>query len=147
MQKTAQTERSKTKNVLVLGKRTEKVRELERLLAEHFNKVSLISDLPNSVKLPLNDYFNTIIVTDPVGAKLNNRLFSNLRILFPSARLLCLVDKITPETEMAMRSAGLIFLGSYDHFSNNYQDILKSAVKPKRVERGQPSTSGVEKKD
>jgi len=130
VQKTAKTERSKTENVLVLGKRTAKARELEQILAEYFCKVCLISDLADKVKWLPNDEFNTIIVTDSIGAKLNNRLFSNLRILFPSARLLCLVDKIIPETEMTMRSAGLIFLGSYDHFSNNYKDILKSAVKP-----------------
>jgi len=123
-------ERSKTENVLVLGKRNKKMKALERLLAEHFTKVSLISDLADTIKLLPNDYFNVIVVTDSMVAKPYNGLFSDLRTLFPSARLLCLVDKITPETEMAIRSAGLIFLGSYEHFSNNYQDILKSAVKP-----------------
>jgi hypothetical protein len=48
--------------------------------------------------------------------------------------LVCLVDQITPETEKAMRSAGLLFLGSYNQFSEYYRSILESAIEAKRIE-------------
>lgn len=133
MKRTANGQGAETEKVLVLGKRTEKVRELERIVAGYFCKVCLIRDLPNCIELPLNVDFNMVIVTDSIGVKLNTRLFSNLRSLFPNAKLLCLVDQINQDMEKAMRSAGLIFLGSYDHFSNNYQGILESAVKSRHL--------------
>jgi hypothetical protein len=65
---------------------------------------------------------------------MNKEFFSDLRILFPDARVLCLVDQITREMEMVMRSIRLVFLGSYEYFGKYYQDILKSALKSNMFE-------------
>ncbi|MBL7177944.1 MAG: hypothetical protein ISS66_19145 [Desulfobacteraceae bacterium] len=121
--------RAKTENVLVFGKRNNKVEELEHIMAEYFYSICLVSDLTDMAQLAANDHFNVIIVTDSLGYKLNKDFFYELRVLFPQARVLCLVDHITQEMEMAMRSARLVFLGSYEHFCKQYQDIVQSAVK------------------
>ena len=119
----------KKENVLVFGKGNKKVKELERVLAEHFHRVCLVSDLSDMVHLVVNDHFNVIVVTDSMGDRLNKDFFSDLRILFPHAKVMCLVDQITQEMEIAMRSTRLVFLGSYEHFGKHYQDILQAAVK------------------
>jgi len=125
--------RPKTEKVLVFGKKNDKIRELERILAEQFYCICLVTDLNDIASLVVNDYFNVIVVTDSMG-DMNKDFFSDLRILFPDARVLCLVDQITLEMEMVMRSIRLVFLGSYEYFGKNYQDILKSALKSNMFE-------------
>jgi DNA-binding NtrC family response regulator len=125
--------RPKTEKVLVFGKKNDKIWELERILAEQFHCVCLVTDLNDIVSLVANDYFNVIVVTDTMGG-MNKDFFSQLRILFPDARVLCLVEQITLEMEMVMRSIKLVFLGSYEYFEKHYQDILKSALKSNRFE-------------
>jgi len=119
----------KTENVLVFGKGNKKVKELERILAEHFHRVCLVSDLSDMVHLVVNDHFNVIVVTDSMGNRLNKDFFSDLRISFPDARVICLVDQINKQMEMELRSNRLVFLGSYEHFGKYSLDILQSAVK------------------
>ncbi len=125
--------RPKTKKVLVFGKKNDKICELERNLAEQFHCICLVTDLNDIASLVANDYFNVIVVTDSMG-DMNKDFFSDLRILFPDARVLCLVDQITLEMEMVMRSIRLVFLGSYEYFGKYYQDILKSALKSNMFE-------------
>jgi len=124
----------KKENVLVFGKGNKKVKELERILTEHFYRVCLVSDLSDMVHLVVNVHFNVIVVTDSMGDGLNKDFFSDLRILFPHAKVMCLVDQITQEMEMAMRSTRLVFLGSYEHFGKHSLDILQSAVKSNMFE-------------
>ena len=125
--------RPKTKKVLVFGKKNDKICELEGILAEQFHCICLVTDLNNIAGLVANEYFNVIVVTDTMG-DMNKDFFSDLRILFPDARVLCLVDQVTQEMEIVMRSIRLVFLGSYEYFGKHYQDILKSALKSNRFE-------------
>lgn len=124
--------RAKTEKVLVFGKRNRKVRDVERILAEYFNCVCLVADVIDIARLVVNDCFNVIVVTDSIGDKMNKDFFLDLRVLFPDARVLCLVDQITQEMEMVMRSIRLVFLGSYEHFGKYCQYIIESAVKKQK---------------
>ena len=126
--------RPKTKKVLVFGKKNDKISELERHLAEQFHCTCLVTDLNDIACLVANEYFNVIVVTDTMG-DMNKDFFSDLRILFPDTKVLCLVDQITQEMEMVMRSIRLVFLGSYEYFGKRYQDILKSALKSNMFEQ------------
>ena len=125
---------SQNGSVLIIGKRNRKIEELERRLAEYFNEIYLIADLAEAMNLSPTDIYTMIVVTDSAGHPLSKDFFSNLRAHFSRSVLVCLVDQITPETEKAMRSAGLLFLGSYNQFSEYYHSILKSAVEAKRIE-------------
>ena len=118
----------------MIGKRNKKIEELERRLAEYFKKIYLAVDLAEGVNLSPTDIYTMIVVTDSTGHPLNKNFFSNLRAHFPRSVLVCLVDEITPDTEKAMRGAGLLFLGSYDQFSECYRSILEAAIKAKRIE-------------
>ena len=103
-------------------------------MAEYFNEIYLIADLAEAMNLSPTDIYTMIVVTDFSGHPLNKDFFSDLRAHFSRSVLVCLVDQITQETEKAMRSAGLLFLGSYNQFSEQYRTILESAIKAKRIE-------------
>jgi len=133
---TKKTDFTQTQNasVLMIGKRNRKIEELERRLAKYFNTIHLVADLAEGVNLSPTDIYTMIVVTDSTGHPLSKDFFSNLRAHFSRSVLVCLVDEITPETEKAMRSAGLLFLGSYHQFSEYYRNILESALEAKRIE-------------
>ena len=49
-----------------------------------------------------------------------------------------LAKHLTREAEKAMRSAGLLFLGSYDHFDDCYDSVLQTALRPQKVNKHHP---------
>lgn len=119
-------------NALVLGKRTLKVKKLERILAEHFLEVKVTPKLANSFGLNPTMHFKLIVITDSLDGPLDRHFGVSLRRLFPEAKVLALFDKVNPEIEAIIRNVGLIFLGSHDHFSKQSPDILRSAFGSKQ---------------
>jgi len=120
-------EKRKEAHVLLVGKRNRKVKQVERILAEHFIRVSLASQLTDIIRLP-DSPFDLIVVTDSPKDNLCKDFLLALGNLFPQARVICLFDKITQDIEIIIRSTGLLFLGSYDHFGQWATDILQSAT-------------------
>ena len=121
---------SRRANVLVLGERNKRVRELERIMAEALPEVILVSERADVVGSFPRGHFDLIIVTDSSNDNMNKDFLVNLKRLYSQAKVLCILDKITEKIEIAMRSVGIIYLGSYDHFARFSHDILESAVKP-----------------
>jgi len=78
----------------MIGKRNRKIEELERRLAEYFNKIYLVADPAEGVNLSPIDIYTMIVVTDSTGHPLNKDFFSNLRAHFSRSVLVCLVDQI-----------------------------------------------------
>jgi hypothetical protein len=132
MKKKTDFAQSQNGSVMMIGKRNRKIEELERRLAEYFKKIYLVADLAEGVNLSPTDIYTMIVVTDSTGHPLDKDFFSNLRAHFSRSVLMCLVDEITPETEKAMRSAGLLFLGSYSQFGVHCDGILKAALRSKQ---------------
>jgi len=132
MDKTEDSKNLQATNVLLIGKRTKKVCEIKRLLTRLVQRVYLISDFSDILKQPQDNHYGIIIVTDSLSFKLSRDTVSDLKIFFAHAKVLYLVDQVTDERERALRSGGLIFLGTYDHFLKNYHDILYAAEKIKR---------------
>jgi hypothetical protein len=104
-------------NALLIAKQTEKTHRIENLLTEYFQKVGRVSDLAGTGQLPLDLHFDLIVVTDSFGVHPDGDFLDCLRGRFSNARFLYLADEISPETEMSLRAGGLIFLGTYDHFT------------------------------
>jgi hypothetical protein len=115
-------------NALLIAKRTEKINRIENVLSEYFQKVSRVSDLAGTGQLPLDLYFDLIVVTDSFGIHPGGDFLYCLKGKFSNAKFLYLADEIAPETEMSLRAGGLIFLGSYDHFTNCAHQILGSVA-------------------
>ena len=116
---------------MIIGKTDHKIDLLKRHLAEYFSKVDLLSDSGQLNSLTADSH-SVVVVTDTLGDVLDYDFFMNLRFLHPRARLLCLVDRISRETEKVMRSAGLLFLGSYEHFDACYGSVLQRALRPQK---------------
>jgi hypothetical protein len=116
--------RGGSKDVLLLGKKTKKVKDLERLLVEHPCRVQIASNLMDAFNQNNGEDIDFIIMTESLNHKIDEDLFSRLRVAFPKAKLLVLVDRITREMEVAMRSKGLVFLGSYRRFVQFYKEIV-----------------------
>ena len=127
----AQHTRLPRRNVLILGGQNGRNAELKHILDRFFNKVHLTVDLAEKDNLPPTERFSLIVVSNPGGVALNRDFFSRLRAIYPRAMLICLVDTLSRKTEKAMRSAGLLFLGSYRQFGERYAGILEAALKSK----------------
>ena len=131
MRKIIEPSSKKNGRALIIGKTDHKIDLLKRHLAEYFSEVYLLTELGQLNSLAA-DRHSVIVVTDTSGDTLNHDFFMNLRSLHPRARLLCLFDRISQETEKAMRSAGLLFLGSYEHFDACYGSVLQRALRPQK---------------
>ena len=115
-------------NVLLIAKRTEKINRVETVLSEYFESIDRVSDLTGTGQLPPDFHFDLIVATDSLEIKPDGDFLACLRGQFPGAKFLYLADEIAPETEMSLRSGGLIFLGSYDHFIHCAHQILGSVA-------------------
>ena len=129
--------RPPAQNVLLIAKKNKRMRELELHLAEYFHRVCLVSDLKKWGKSPLNVDVNVIVVTDSFGSKLNGDFLFDLRKKYPGAKMLYLYDKICSAQETAVRTAGAVFVGSYDQFFSLYDNVLQSALESKKKHFGQ----------
>ncbi len=120
--------RSDKRSVLIIAKRNEKTKKLAHFLVDFFNEIRFISVLEEIDMAVSSKSFTAIIVTDSLGVELNKDILLNLKKRFPGAKILCLTDKISQKKEAAIRSAGPVFLGSYDHFFDYSEDILSAAI-------------------
>jgi Holliday junction resolvasome RuvABC ATP-dependent DNA helicase subunit len=124
--------RSDKRSVLIIAKRNKKTKKLAHLLVDFFNEIRLISVLEEIEMVISSNSFTAIVVTDSLGFELNRDILLNLKKRFSGAKILCLADKISQKKEAALRSAGPVFLGSYDHFFDFSEDILSAAIASKK---------------
>ena len=115
-------------NALLIAKQTEKTHRIENLLTEYFQKVGRVSDLAGTGQLPLDLHFDLIVVTDSFGVHPDGDFLSCLRGKFSNAKFFYLPDEILPESEISLRTGGLRFLGSHDHFITSAHQTSGSVV-------------------
>ncbi|MBW2440758.1 MAG: hypothetical protein JRH12_09805 [Deltaproteobacteria bacterium] len=125
------------KRALIIGKTDPRVERIMYRLAEFFGGVELLTD-PGRLKSEADDNIALIVATDTLGDGLNQHFFESLRSLHPRAGLLCLFDRTSRQIEKSMRSAGLLFLGSYEHFDDCYDSVLERAFRTQKAHRYQP---------
>ncbi len=118
----------KGRSALVVGKRNAEVNNIVHILSKHFNEVNRIRELrPGDAAYP-GDPIDLIVLTGLLDDRLDRELVVNLRKNFPKAKVMGLLEKINQETEINLRSVGLVFLGSYDYFNQYSSNILQSAL-------------------
>ena len=116
-------------NVLVVGTQETKLNIVIDKLKKYFSNVTRtqkVFDLPESYS---SDYFSLIVYTDTLPELQYGPFLDYLKRSFPDAKIIGLFDKIDQGSEIFVRSAGLIYLGSFEHFNKHFHDILQSALK------------------
>ena len=116
----------KNGQALLVGRRSKKVKAVEEILKGYSLRVETIPGLDHFLDPSLREKIRLILLMDSRGNKFDKECIRTLRHTFPRAKILSLVDRIAPEMEMEMRSAGLVFLGSYEHFKRKSGDIIDS---------------------
>ena len=113
---------------IVTGTQGEATREVVRMLEPFFEYVFHASDEDHVYGRMENEKVRLVVVMDLDGCKANHDSLREIRHAFPSAKILGLLDAFCPNQEVVLRSAGVVFLGSYERFSRNSRSILTKAL-------------------
>ena len=112
---------------IVVGSQRRMSSEIGSVLKPHFHSVQFLPDLRTAMSRTEGEPVRLILLLEPDERLLE--VAQTLRRAFPSAKLLGLIDAFHPEQEVVLRTAGVIFLGSWERFSRNSQSILSKALK------------------
>ncbi|MCF8383060.1 MAG: hypothetical protein K9G39_05615 [Chlorobium sp.] len=123
---------------VILG-RKEQVSDICRLLENTYSQVTLAEMAHELEKTgPGKEPFGLAVMTDSFSEQLSIGLLDRVRQKFSPENMICLIRNIEEENEKKLRSAGLIFLGSYGTFFAHADNIInhtlinggKKAIKP-----------------
>ena len=108
---------------LILGGNSKRIASIKQSLRPHFQGVSTAADL-----LPPSNgqVVGLIVVTDEIDPPPDNGFVRALRRFFPRAKVLGIFDHFDTDAEIAMRSAGIVFWGSYERFNAHSDQILQT---------------------
>jgi hypothetical protein len=118
-----------TNGVLILGGTSPKIDSIRWALEAHFGEVTVSDALPPADH---RKNFSLIVVTDVIEPAPDRKFVSDLRRDYPRAKVIGIFDTFDPEVEIVMRSAGIVFWGSYERFDTHCEKILQTVL-PDRV--------------
>ena len=120
--------KSNKDNILVIGKKNKKLGELISILSEYSNCVFVAYSFTDMMLFARRNYINLITITDSLAKNPSKDFILKTRHFFPHAKVICLFDKVTEDTEVILRSIGIIYLGSYNNFKELACEILPAAM-------------------
>jgi hypothetical protein len=113
---------------IILGKKTE-VDALTSFIPHELNPVGVFETIPEIDRLP-DDVSPRLIVThDSFRGGINLRVLQKIKKKLNAAPMICLVNTISKRREIALRSAGLVFLGSPQIFFSHAREIVGKVCK------------------
>ncbi|NTW62744.1 MAG: WecB/TagA/CpsF family glycosyltransferase [Chlorobiaceae bacterium] len=113
---------------LILG-RKESVGELFRLLQESYQQVTLAENSGELENLkPEKQSFRLAVMTDSFSETLSLGLVNRVRQNFDPEKMICLSTDDDQEKERVLRSAGLIYFGSYRSFFAFAEKIINQTL-------------------
>ncbi len=111
---------------LILGGNSTKIAAIEQSLRPHFKGVDTAAGLTS----PSNGQIvGLVVVTDELDPPPDSGFVKTLRRLFPQAKVLGIFDHFDTDAEIAMRSAGIIFWGSFERFNTHCDQILRTVLR------------------
>ncbi|HSW39804.1 MAG TPA: hypothetical protein VLL97_09965 [Acidobacteriota bacterium] len=113
---------------IVIGTQGEATREVVRMLGPFFEKVFHASDEDHVYGRIENELVRLVVMMGLDGCKANHDSLREIRHAFPSAKILGLLDAFCTDQEAVLRTAGVVFLGSYERFACNSRSILTKAL-------------------
>lgn len=115
-------------NILVIGKKSKKLSELILILSEYSNCIFMAANFTDMMLFARKNQINLIMITDSLGKNPTKDFILKTRHFFPHAKVICLFDKVAQDTEVILRSIGIIYLGSYSNFKKLACEILPAAM-------------------
>jgi hypothetical protein len=113
---------------IVIGAQGEATLRVVRLLQPFFEDVLNVSEEDQAYGYLENDKVRLVVMMDVDACNANHDSLREIRHTFPSAKILGLLDAFHPEQEVALRTAGVVFLGSYERFARNSKTILTKVL-------------------
>ena len=115
-------------SAIVVGRQSLISSEIEKMLNPYFQTIYFLSDLQAAMAEVADEQVRLILLMDHERNMTIAEVAQALRRAFPSAKILGLFDVFHPEQEVVLRTAGIVFLGSYERFARNSRTILTKAL-------------------
>ena len=113
---------------IVIGAYGEETIGIVRLLKPFFEDVLTVTEEDQAYGHLENDKIRLVVMMELEACNANHDSLLEIRQAFPSAKILGLFDAFNPEQEVVLRTAGVVFLGSYESFAQNSRTILTKAL-------------------
>ena len=115
-------------SAIVIGRQNLISSGIKKMLKPYFRTLYFLSDLQAAMSEVGDEQVRLILLMDQEGNETIPEVARTLRDAFPSAKILGLFDAFNPEQEVDLRTAGVLFLGSYERFARNSRTILTQAL-------------------
>lgn len=114
-------------SAMVIGRQNFISSRIKKMLKPYFRTIYFLSDLQAAMSEVADEPVRLILLMDHEKNETIPEVAPAFRRAFPSAKILGLFDDFNPDQEVVLRTAGVVFLGSYESFSRNSRAILTKA--------------------
>lgn len=115
-------------SAIVIGSQSLISSGIKKMLKPYFRTIYFLSDLQAAMTEVADEQVRLILLMDHEKNETVPEVARAFRRAFPSAKILGLFDAFNPEQEVVLRTAGVVFLGSYERFARNSRTILTKAL-------------------
>jgi hypothetical protein len=115
-------------SAIVIGRQSLINSGIRKMLKPYFRTIYFLSDLQAAMTEVTDEQVRLILLIDHEKNETIAEVARASRRAFPSAKILGLFDAFNPEQEVVLRTAGVVFLGSYERFARNSRTILTKAL-------------------
>ena len=122
------TGKSVSMQTLFLGDKKE-VQKLSRSIPQELKPVGILESTWEIDRLPSDVSPRLVVTLDSFSDGISLRLLRKIKKKLSAAAMICLVDSISNEREIELRSAGLVFLGSPQRFLHHASEIVGNVCK------------------
>jgi hypothetical protein len=114
---------------VVVGAENEACRGIRELLEPFFEEVLGVAGEGLPRQIPKSRKVRLVVITDPEACRWGRAWLDAIRGAFPAVKILGLFDALQPDQEVILRTAGAVFLGSFDRFARKSKTILSRALR------------------
>ena len=115
-------------SAIVIGRQSLISSGIRKMLKPYFRTIYFLSDLQAAMTEVADEQVRLILLMGHEKNETVPEVARAFRRAFPSAKILGLFDAFNPEQEVVLRTAGVVFLGSYERFARNSRTILTKAL-------------------
>lgn len=101
---------------------------LQTIVEKYFKATFIVQTYHDAMRLSPVYETSLLLATDAFPGGLNEQLITAVKKHFSPMLTICLLEQITPQTEISLRATGLAFLGSYVVFAKQADRIIGQTV-------------------